>query len=166
MAAMSGEPERREANTMKSVKKSIVVGLAVAFLMVLTTTSAKAECCYFNPFALPFIVAGAAVGTAAAVTTGVLGLPFYAGYPYYYGPSYYAAAPYYYRPVYHAPVPYYYGPRYRHYGYYGPRPSWGRAAWGPRPYHRYGAWGHRYHRSALPPGSGRHSHAGYRRYGR
>lgn len=152
---------------MRFIRKLAVVCMVAAFLMVFTPTSAKAECCYFNPFAIPFLVAGAVVGTAAAVTTGILGLPFY-GYPYYYGPAYYGSSyyygpRYYYDPWYYAPGPFYYGypyyygswfygPRYR---YYGHRPYWNRPGWwGPRHnrYHDYAGGGNRYEGRMGPGG--------------
>jgi len=167
---------------MKSMRKITVVVLVVASLLVFTTRSAKAECCYFNPLALPFMVAGAVVGTAAAITTGILGFPFYAGSPYYYGPSYYAPAPGYYGSSYYgpsyygpgyyapyAPVSFYFGSGYYGYprGYYGRGPYWGRGgAWGPRYYNRYGGGGPRYHRGAVAAGSGRYVRTGYRTTGR
>ncbi len=90
-------------------KKVLVVCLGLAFLMFFSTSMAQAdECCAFNPLFLPFAIAGAAVGTAAAIASA----PFYP-YPYYYGPAYYGPA--YYGPAYYPPPP---GP---YYGY-GPRP--------------------------------------------
>lgn len=75
-------------------------GLALAPL-----SGAKADCSF--PLAFPFCVAGAAVGTAAAIATA----PLYAigGYPYYYGYPYYG--PYYYGTGYY---PYYHHHYYRH----------------------------------------------------
>ncbi len=86
-------------------KKVLVAFLGLAFLIVFSTATARAEdeCCVFNPLLLPFVAVTAAVGTAAAIVTA----PFYP-YPYYYGPAYYPPA--YYPPT-PPPGPYYgYGP--------------------------------------------------------
>jgi hypothetical protein len=178
----SSEPERQEVKKMKSLRKIAVVVLVVASLLVFTTKSAKAEYCCFNPLALPFMVAGAVVGTAAAITTGILGFPFYAGAPYYYSPSYYGPGYYgpryygssYYGPGYYgsghygpyAPVSFYFGSGYSGYnrGYYGRGPRWG--GWGHGYHHRYGGGAPRYHGRAAVAGSGRSTHAGYRVAGR
>ena len=104
---------------MKTMKKVGVVCIGVALLLVFSTKSARAgtECCfYFNPFFLPFAVAGAALGTAAAITTGFVPAPVY------YGPAYY--------PRRHV----YYGPRHVYYG----RP-YHRGVWVRGHYNRYGA---------------------------
>lgn len=129
---------------MSSIRKVTVVCLVVAALIVFPTARARAEYCCFNPLALPFMVAGAVVGTAAAITTGILGFPYYAYGAPYYGPGYYGSS-------------YYYGPRYYDYGYYAPGPVfYGSGYYGPRYYgsryygHRYygrGYYGSRYHGS-------------------
>ncbi|MGV8075107.1 MAG: hypothetical protein AB2L11_11190 [Syntrophobacteraceae bacterium] len=89
---------------MKTMKIISLVCISLALCMVFTTAKAQAQCCYyFNPLLFPFAVAGAIVGTAATIVTGVLPGPVY-HYPAYGGP-------------YHAPPPAYYGPRvYYHYG--------------------------------------------------
>jgi hypothetical protein len=121
---------------MKAIR---IIGMGVivfALLMVFTTTSARAQYgYYFNPLLLPFVVAGAAVGTAASIVTGVVPGPYYA-YPGYYGPAYYGPA--------------YYGPRYYGGGYYAPARAYYRS--GPYRYnharihghhYRHGNWNHR-----------------------
>lgn len=83
--------------------------VALAFLTVFSTTSARADY-YYNPLFLPFAVAGAVVGTAAAVATGIATAPFYAFSPgYYYGPG---------PGYYYGPARAYYGPGYYRSGYY------------------------------------------------
>jgi hypothetical protein len=92
------------------------ITISVAFaagLATLPLSTAKGQ--YYppcSPFPLfwPFCVAGAVVGTAAAIVTApvraLTGAPYYYGYyaqPYYPPPAYYA-------PAYYAP-PYYYGQR-------------------------------------------------------
>ena len=76
----------------KKILAGVFIGLAC--IMVFTTVDVQAQCCYYNPLFLPFAVAGAVVGTAAAIVTA----PF--TYPAYYGPPppprYYASAPVYY----------------------------------------------------------------------
>ena len=82
---------------MRSIKRTTISALFAAGLAALPLAAAKAQYYYppCNPFPLswPFCIAGAAVGTAAAIATA----PFYAvaGGPYYYGPPYYRAAYYY-----------------------------------------------------------------------
>ncbi|MGC9195936.1 MAG: hypothetical protein ACP5IL_10835 [Syntrophobacteraceae bacterium] len=93
-----------------STKKRIVIAvIALAFLTIMTSGPAKAQCCY-NPLLLPFAVAGAAIGTAAAIVSA----PFQ---------PYYAYAP--------PPPPAYY--------YQTPAPYYSRA-WMPGHYTPYGAW--------------------------
>jgi hypothetical protein len=102
---------------MKTLKMLGLTFVAVALLLVVTTKSAQADrYYYYNPLLLPFAVAGSVIGTAAAITTGIVPVPFYA-YPAYYGPRYYAPAP----------------------AYYGPRSYYYRPAWIPRHHVRYGA---------------------------
>jgi len=102
---------------MKARKIIILASIGLALFMVVPTTSANAEECYYcNPLLFPFAVAAAAVGTAAAIVTA----PFcpYCG-PYYYGP---------------APAPVYYGPP-------GPPPPPAHyRVWVRGHYDRYGAW--------------------------
>lgn len=107
-------------------QKGLILGISLVLLLAMTTADAQAQCCYFNPFLLPFAVAGAVVGTAAAITTAVAPLPVYPIYPGpYYGP----------RRAYYAPGPYY-GAR----PYYGPWPYYSRPIWIRPHYNRYGAW--------------------------
>ena len=97
---------------MKAIRIIGMGVIVVALLMVFTTTSARAQYgYYFNPLLLPFVVAGAAVGTAASIVTGVVPGPYYA-YPGYYGSAYYG--PRYYTRGYYAPRAYYRSGPYRH----------------------------------------------------
>jgi hypothetical protein len=103
---------------MKFLKGILVVFLSVALPMVVTTATAQAECCYFfNPFFLPFAVAGAVLGTATAIVTGFTPAPYY-GYAAYQHPAYYGP------------------PR----AYYGPRAYPGESVWVPGYHNRYGGW--------------------------
>lgn len=97
-------------------KKGIVLGVVLVMLLVLTSGRAQAQCCD-NPLFLPFAVAGAIVGTAAAITTAIIPGPFY---PAYHGPGYGPPPGYHHR----------YGP-----GPVDRGPGWGG---GPRPPH--GPW--------------------------
>jgi hypothetical protein len=47
-------------------RKGLVLSISLVLLLVLTSVRAQAQCCY-NPLVLPFAVAGAIVGTAAAI---------------------------------------------------------------------------------------------------
>lgn len=109
---------------MKLFKAVGVVCCGLAFVLVFGTVSAQAECCYFNPLAIPFVVAGAVVESAVALATGFVVPPPYAcgGC---YGPPPPPGPP----PDYYGPPRGYYGPPgyYRHGygpGYYGERPTW------------------------------------------
>jgi hypothetical protein len=106
-------------------RKGLVLIMSFVILLVFSTTNAQAGGCR-NPVLLPFAIAGAVVGTVAAITTAVLPPPSPA-YPGYGGP------------VYQAPPPVYYGPPA---GYYGP-PT---VRYNAGPYwnhnHRAGYWGH------------------------
>ncbi len=76
-----------------SMKKRIVIAaVALAFWTIMTSAPAKAQCCY-NPLLLPFAVAGAALGTAAAIVSAPF-QPYYAYSPAPPPPYYYAPAPY------------------------------------------------------------------------
>ncbi len=78
---------------MKAMRKIMVMCFGLALLMAFTTTNAQAERYYYHsPLFLPFAVAGAAVGTAGAIVTGVIPRPYYV-YPPDYGPVYYEPAP-------------------------------------------------------------------------
>jgi hypothetical protein len=97
-------------------RQGLVVSICLALLLVLSTVDAEARGCH-NPLFLPFAIAGAVVGTAAAIATAVVPVPVY---PAYSGPAYYAPAPgccgpgpYYSRPV---RIPGHYNP----YGYWIP----------------------------------------------
>ncbi len=101
------------------IRKGLVLIIGLVFLFVFTTVDAQAGGCH-NPVLLPFAVAGAVVGTVAAITAAVLPHP---------PPAY----PVYADPVYQEPPPAYYGPSP---GYYSPPP--GRYNTGPY-------WGHSHH---------------------
>jgi len=96
-------------------RKGLVVSISLVLLLVLTTADVQARGHHHPPFFLPFAVAGAVVGTVAAITTAVVPVPVY---PAYSGPVYYAPAP----------------------GYYGPGPVYSRPVWIPGHYNRYGYW--------------------------
>jgi hypothetical protein len=100
-----------------SMRKIIIVAsIGLALFMIVPTTRANAEECNFcNPLLFPLAVAGAVVGTAAAIVTA----PFcpYCGGPYYYPP---VPAP--------APV------------YYAPPPPYHARVWIRGHYNRYGQW--------------------------
>ena len=104
---------------MKTTKILIVVCISLVLIVGTTAGTAQADCCdYFNPLLLPFAVAGAAIGTAASIVTGVVAAPVY-GYPGYYDPYYY-----------YPPDYVYYGPsHYRH-----------SRVWVRGHYDRYGYW--------------------------
>ena len=53
-------------------QKGLILCISLVLLLAMTTADAQAQCCYFNPLLLPFAVAGAVVGTAAAITTAVV----------------------------------------------------------------------------------------------
>ena len=95
--------------------KGLVVSISLVLLLVLTTVDVQARRCYFNPLLLPFAVAGAVVGTVAAITTALVPVPVYSAYS---GQAYYAPAP----------------------RYYGPRPYHSRPVWMRGHYNRYGYW--------------------------
>jgi len=100
-------------------RKGLVLSISLILLLVLTTVDAQARYGhYYNPLLLPFAVAGAVVGTAAAITTALAPVPPYPA-PVYSGPTYYAPAPA---------------------GYYGPGPYYSRPLWIPAHYNRYGYW--------------------------
>jgi hypothetical protein len=102
---------------MKS--KGLVLSITLVLLGVLTTVDTEAGCCRcYNPLLLPSAVAGAVIGTTAAVTSAIVPPPVQA-YPVYRGPVY-------------TPPP----PRV----HYGPRPYYARPVWVPGHYNRFGAW--------------------------
>jgi hypothetical protein len=106
---------------MNARKMIITACIGLALFITVPATSVNAQDCYYcNPLLFPLAVAGAVVGTAAAIATA----PFcpYCG-PYYYGPP----APAYYAP----PAPAH---------YYGPGPYPHHRAWVRGHYDRYGAW--------------------------
>ena len=96
------------------IRRTIISAAFAAGLAALPLSTAEAQYYYppCSPFPLawPFCVAGAVVGTAAAIVTlpfrALAGPPYYGGY---YGPPYYP--PPYYAPGYYGPPPNYYGPR-------------------------------------------------------
>jgi hypothetical protein len=94
--------------------RGAALALLVGAASLIPLSDASAGCwrwhCGPGIFALPFVVAGAAVAGAAAVATAPLAV---VGGPGYYG---YGPRPYYYRPYAYYPRPYYYG--------YGPRGYW------------------------------------------
>jgi hypothetical protein len=99
--------------------RGAALALLVGAASLLPLSEASAGCwrwhCGPGIFALPFVVAGAAVAGAAAVATAPLAV---VGGPGYYGPGYYRPRRYYgYGPAYYAPRPYYYN-------YYGSRGYW------------------------------------------
>lgn len=104
-----------------NMKRFVALCTILTLLLVFSVSKSEArDCCYFNPLAIPFIAAAGVVGAAAAVTTGLVGWPYYGSYygPGYYGPGYYG----YYGPRYDGSRYYrsgYYGPRYYRPGYYG-----------------------------------------------
>jgi hypothetical protein len=71
---------------MSTKKRIAIAAVALAFLTIMTSAPAKAQYYSYNPLLLPFAVAGAALGTAAAIVSA----------PFAYAP-----------PVYYAPAPYY-----------------------------------------------------------
>ena len=117
---LDSDPASESSNWRCDMKrKGLVLSISLVLLLVLTSVRAQAQC-YYNPLFLPFAVAGAIVGTAAAI---VVPGPVYPAYP---GPAYYA------------PAPGYYG--------YGPRPFYYRPVWAGRHHPRHGAWGGGYRR--------------------
>jgi hypothetical protein len=102
---------------MNAMRKISVISIALAVLMVLATQNLRAErYVYRSPLFLPFAVAGAAVGTAGAIVTGVVPGPHYV-----YTPE---------ERVYYAPEPV----------YYAPEPVPHGAVWVPGHYDRFGDW--------------------------
>ena len=73
--------------------RTMTFAAIAAAIAALPLASAKAQYyypCNAFPLTWPFCVAGAAVGTAAAIATAPFGYPYYYyGYPYYYAPTYY-----------------------------------------------------------------------------
>jgi hypothetical protein len=108
-----------------SARKLIItacIGLAL-FITVPVTTASAQECFYCNPLLFPFAVAGAVVGTAAAIATA----PFCPTCGPYYAPP---PAPVYYAPPRYGPGP---GP-YPHHrawvrGHYDPNGAWVPGHW-------------------------------------
>lgn len=91
-------------------RRGFVLVVSVILILVLATSEVHAQRCCINPLVLPFAVAGAVLGTAAAITSSVVPGPVY--------------------PAYCAP--------YRHPGCY--RPYYTRHDWIPGHYNRYGHW--------------------------
>lgn len=122
----------------------ILACIGLALFVSIPATSANAEECYYcNPLLFPFAVAGAVVGTAAAIVTA----PFCP----YCGPRYIAPPP--------PPPPAYYAPPPPPRAYYGPPPAAGYSgppqyrAWVRGHYDREGRWvpGHWKYRRNPPP---------------
>ena len=61
---------------MKAKSTLIIACLALAFLVVVGTTSAEAQCCWGDALAAPFVAAGAIVGGAVVVSAAVVTAPF------------------------------------------------------------------------------------------
>lgn len=100
---------------MNAKKIVIAASIGLALFMALPSVHANAEECYYcNPLLFPFAVAGAVVGTAAAIVTA----PFCP-----------TCGPYYYPP---APAPAYYGAP--------PPPPYHHRVWVRGHYNRYGQW--------------------------
>lgn len=83
----------------------LMFALFAAAIAALPSAPAKAQYyypCNAFPLTWPFCVAGAAVGTAAAIATAPFAYPYYYyGYPYYYAPAYYGVRHHYRRRRYH-----------------------------------------------------------------
>jgi hypothetical protein len=61
---------------MKAKPTLIITCLALAFLMIIGTTRAKAQCCWGDAIAAPFVAAGATVEGAVVVSAAVVTAPF------------------------------------------------------------------------------------------
>jgi hypothetical protein len=86
------------------VRRIVCSALTIAAAVAVLSSQARAQyysACPANPLAWPFCIAGAAVGTAAAIAT--VPLQAVAGVPYYYYPEPYYAPVYYRHPVHHHP---------------------------------------------------------------
>jgi hypothetical protein len=145
------------------IKRLVALCTILTLLVVFSASRSEAqECCYFNPLAIPFIAAAGLVGAAAAVTTGLVGWPYYYGdyyAPRYYGSGYYV--PRYYGSGYYVPRYYgsgYYGTRYYRSGYYGPR-HYRSGYYGSSRYYKGG-----YHRGSYYTGRSYRGGGGYRGY--
>jgi hypothetical protein len=77
--------------------KSFVLSISLVLILVFTAVDVQARGCH-NPLFLPFAVAGAVVGTVAAITTAVVSAPVYPAYSGYYAPDPGDYRPYYSRP--------------------------------------------------------------------
>jgi hypothetical protein len=73
--------------------RTLTLAAIAAAIAVLPSAPAKAQYyypCNAFPLTWPFCIAGAAVGTAAAIATAPFRAPYYYyGSPYYYAPAYY-----------------------------------------------------------------------------
>jgi hypothetical protein len=114
-SAIDHENEGEAEMNTKKIIIAACIGLALFIAVPVASVSAQ-DCYYCNPLLFPLAVAGAVVGTAAAIVTA----PFcpYCG-PYYYSP----------------PAPVYYGP-----AHYAPGPYPHHKAWVRGHYNRNGAW--------------------------
>ncbi len=61
---------------MKTKSTLIIACLALAFLMIVGTMTAEAQCCWGDVIAAPFVAAGAIVEGAVAVSAAVVTAPF------------------------------------------------------------------------------------------
>ena len=61
---------------MKAKSTLIIMCLALAFLMIVGTTRAEAQCCWGDAIAAPFVAAGAIVVGAAEVSAAIVTAPF------------------------------------------------------------------------------------------
>ncbi|MGA3118035.1 MAG: hypothetical protein ABSF90_26840 [Syntrophobacteraceae bacterium] len=61
---------------MKAKSTLIIMCLALAFLMIVGTTRAEAQCCWGDAIAAPFVAAGAIVEGAVVVSAAVVTAPF------------------------------------------------------------------------------------------
>jgi len=77
--------------------KNLVLSISLVLILVFTSVDVQARGCY-NPIFLPFAVAGAVIGTVAAITTALVPAPVQPAYPGYYAPEPGGYQPYYSRP--------------------------------------------------------------------
>jgi hypothetical protein len=60
---------------MKAKSTLIIMCLALAFLMIVGTTRAEAQCCWGDAIAAPFVAAGAIVEGAVVVSAAIVTAP-------------------------------------------------------------------------------------------
>jgi hypothetical protein len=63
---------------MNAKSALIIASLALAFVMIVGTTGAEAQCCWTQYVAAPFVAAGAVVEGAVVVSAAIVTAPFYA----------------------------------------------------------------------------------------